>query len=142
MRAIGRAIRELLGVLTAGFVAFFVMLAYAAGLLLLMACGFVCAGFLLVALFSMVMWLLTGNAHALRVMLGYFGYAGAAFAVITTLSYYHGESMNGMKIRQKQRIAHRWVSHFGLMHSRGILSATRGPAWTISATDRNRNRAS
>jgi hypothetical protein len=52
------------------------MLAYVAGFLLLLACGFACAGFLLVALFSMVMWLFNHDAHTVRTMLGYFGYAG------------------------------------------------------------------
>ncbi|HUB15758.1 MAG TPA: hypothetical protein VMB34_27680 [Acetobacteraceae bacterium] len=114
MHAIGRAISELIGVLTAGFIAFFLMLAYAAGLLLLLACGFVCAGFLLVALFSMVMWLFTHDAHALHLMLGYFGYAGGTFAVITTLSYYHGKVTDGMRIRRNQRIEHQRASYLGV----------------------------
>jgi hypothetical protein len=118
MKAIGRALRELVGVLTAGFIAFFVMLTYAAGLLLLLACGFGCAGFLLVALFSMVMWLFTHNAHALHVMLGYFGYAGGTFSVIAALSYYHGKFMDDMKVRQNQRIAHQRVSHLRLIDLR------------------------
>jgi hypothetical protein len=118
MRAIGRAISELVGVLTAGFIAFFVMLAYAAGLLLLLACGFVCAGFLLVALFSMVMWLFTGDTHALHVMLGYFGYAGAAFAVIAALSYYHGKSLDNRRARQNQRISRRLASRVGIIDLR------------------------
>ena len=87
------------GVLTAGFVGFFVMLAYAAGLLLLLACGFACAGFLLVALFSMVMWLFTRDAHAFRMMLGYFAYAGGMFAVIAALAYYHGKLLDGVGLR-------------------------------------------
>jgi len=115
MRAIGRAIRELLGVLTAGFIAFFVMLAYAAGLLLLLACGFVCAGFLLVALFSMTMWLFTGDAHALHVMLGYFGYAGGTFAVITTIFYYHAKFRGGMKAKQHRHDALRQTSQVRLL---------------------------
>lgn len=106
---VGRAISELVGVLAAGFGAFFVMLSYAAGLLLLLACGFACAGFLMVALFSMVMWLCTGDAHALRVMLGYFGYAGGTFAVIATLTYYHGKSMDGMRARKNSTLRHRRV---------------------------------
>jgi hypothetical protein len=75
MRSIGRVLAELLGVLAAGFLGFFVMLAYVAGSLLL-ACGFACAGFLLVALFTMVMWLFNHDAHTFRIMLGYFSYAG------------------------------------------------------------------
>jgi len=115
MRVIGRAISELVGVLTAGFIAFFVMLAYAAGLLLLLACGFACAGFLLVALFSMVMWFFTGGTHALHVMLGYFAYAGGTFSVIAALSYYHRKFMDGMKVRQDQRIKHQLTSCLGLI---------------------------
>jgi hypothetical protein len=63
------------------------MLAYVAGFLLLLACGLAGAGFLLVALFTMVMWLFNHDAHTFRTMLGYFGYAGGAFAVIGALSY-------------------------------------------------------
>jgi len=105
MRVIGRAISELVGVLTAGFIALFVMLAYAAGLLVLLACGFVCAGFLLVALFSMAVWWFTGGAHALDMMLGYLGYAGGTFAVIAALSYYYGKFMDGVTTRQHLRVA-------------------------------------
>ena len=47
MRTTGRALAELLGVLAAGFLGYPVMLAYVAGFLLLLACGFACAGFLL-----------------------------------------------------------------------------------------------
>lgn len=114
MRPVGRAISELVGVLAAGFVAFFVVLTYAAGLLLLLACGFACAGFLLVALFSMVMWLCTGDAHALRVMLGYFGYAAGTFAIITALSHYQGRFRDGMKARQHRHAALRQTSRVRL----------------------------
>ena len=87
-------------------------------LLLLLACGFVCAGFLLVALFSMAMWLFTRDTHALHVMLGYFGYSGGTFAVITAPFYYHGKFLDGMKARQGQHIANRRASHVGLINSR------------------------
>jgi hypothetical protein len=94
---IGRALAELLGVLVAGFLSFFVMLAYVAGFVALLACGFACAGFLLVALFSMAMWLSTHDAHAFRMTLGYFVYAGGAFAIIATLTYYHGKLKDGAR---------------------------------------------
>lgn len=90
MRAIGRALDELIGVLAAGFVGFFVMLAYITGGLIWFACGVVCFCSLLVALFGMVMWLLTGGSHAFGLMLGYFVYAGAAYAGIAVISYYRG----------------------------------------------------
>jgi hypothetical protein len=114
MRKIGRALAELLGVLTAGFVGFFVMLAYAAGFLLLLAYGFVCAAFLLVALFSMVMWLFTRNAHAFWLMVGYFGYAGGAFAVIVALWYYHGKLTDGVRSARERRAALRRISRLRL----------------------------
>jgi hypothetical protein len=105
MRSIVLALTELLGVLVAGFLGFFVMLAYAAGVLLLLACGFACAGFLLVALFSMVMWLSTHDTHAFRMMLGYFAYAGGAFAAIAALSYCHGKLTEGVRMGRERRLA-------------------------------------
>jgi len=88
MRAIGRALYELMGVLVAGIVGFFVMLAYIAGGLIWFTCGVACFCFLLVALSSMVMWLFTHDTHAFHLMLGYFVYAGAAFAASAAMSYY------------------------------------------------------
>ena len=117
MRSIVLALIELLGALVAGFLAFFVMLAYVAGFLLLLACGFACAGFLLVALFSMGMWLFTHDAHAFRMMLGYVAYAGGAFAVITALSYYHGKFADAVKAKGEQRIALRRMGEFRLMRA-------------------------
>ena len=99
MRSIWRALAELLGVLTAGFVGFFVMLGYMAGVVVWFACGVVCFCFLLVALFSMVMWLFTRDAHAFHVMLGYFAYAGAAYAVIAAMSYYRGKPTDLVRSR-------------------------------------------
>jgi len=87
MRAIGRALDELTGVLAGGFVGFFVMLAYIAGGLIWFACGVVGFCFLLVALFSMVMWVFTDDTHAFGLMLGYFAYAGATYAGIAAISY-------------------------------------------------------
>jgi hypothetical protein len=115
MRTIGRTLAELLGVLAAGFLGFSVMLAYIVGFLLLLACGFACAGFLLVALFSMVMWLFNHDAPVFRTMLGYFGYAGGAFAVIAALSYYHGKFADGVKTKREQRIALRQIGQLRLM---------------------------
>jgi hypothetical protein len=115
MRSIVLALAELFGVLAAGFFGFFVMLGYAAGVLLLLACGFACTGFLLVALFSMVMWLFNHDAHTFRTMLGYFVYAGGAFAVIAALSYYHGKFADGVKAKRGQRVALRQIGQLRLM---------------------------
>jgi hypothetical protein len=115
MRSIVLALTELLGVLVAGFLGFFVTLAYVAGFLLLLACGFACAGFLLVALFSMVMWLLTHDAHAFRMMLGYFAYAGATFAAIAALSYYRGKFADGVRAKRGQRAAPCRIGRLRLM---------------------------
>lgn len=115
MRSIVLALTKLLGVLVASFLGFFVMLAYVAGFLLLLACGFACAGFLLVALFSMVMWLFNHDAHAFRMMVGYFGYAGGVFAVIAALSYYHGKFVDGVRAKREQRAALRQIAQLHLM---------------------------
>lgn len=115
MRSIVLALTELLGVLVAGFLGFFVMLAYAVGFLLLLACGFACAGFLLVALFSMATWLFTHDAHAFRMMVGYFGYAAGVFAVIGALSYYHGKFVDGVKAKRGQRVALHQIGQLRLM---------------------------
>jgi hypothetical protein len=55
MRTIGRVAAELLGILLAGVVSFFVMIAYALGILFMWACGIVSGLFLIVAFFSGVM---------------------------------------------------------------------------------------
>jgi hypothetical protein len=46
------------------------------------------------------MWLFTRNAHAFHVMLGYFAYAGAAYAVIAAVSYYRGRLTDLVKTKQ------------------------------------------
>jgi hypothetical protein len=107
MQSIRWALAELVSVLVAGFLGFFVMLAYVAAFLLLLACGFACAGFLLVALFSMAMWMFSHDANAFRTMLGYFAYAGGVFAVIGALSYYHGKVADGVKARRGHAAAPR-----------------------------------
>jgi hypothetical protein len=103
MHAIRRIVGEFMGVLVAGFLGFFLMLAYVAGFLIWFCCGLACIGFLLVALFSMVVCLSTHDAHAFRTMLGYFVYAAGAFAVIAMLSYYKGKLMDRVKIRWERR---------------------------------------
>ena len=88
MRAIGWTLYELIGVLAAGFVGFFVMLACIAGGLIWFTCGIAWFCFLLVALFSTVMWVFTHDTHAFELMVGYFVYAAAAYAGIAAISYY------------------------------------------------------
>jgi len=90
VRAIGQVLDELMGVLLAGFIGFYVMLVYMVGSLIWFACGVASCCFLLVALFSMVTWVFTHNIHAFDLMLGYFVYAGAAYAGIAAVSFYRG----------------------------------------------------
>jgi hypothetical protein len=52
------------------------------------ACGVACFCFLLVALFSMVMWVFTLDTHAFNLMLGCFVHAAAACAGVAAISYY------------------------------------------------------
>jgi uncharacterized protein (DUF58 family) len=56
MRTIGRLAAELLGVLLAGAVSFFVIIGYALGILFMWACGILSGLLLIVALFSGTMW--------------------------------------------------------------------------------------
>jgi hypothetical protein len=65
MLAIGRMAAELLGVLLAGVVLFFVVIGYAFGILFMWACGIVSGLFLIVALFSGVMWLFTHSPQCI-----------------------------------------------------------------------------
>jgi hypothetical protein len=114
MCALARALAELIGVLLAGFVGFFVLLAYIAGSLIWFACGVACFCFLLVALFGMAVWLSTHDAHAFHVMLGYFGYAGAAYAVIAAMSYYRGKLSERLNASRGRQVACRRVAGLSL----------------------------
>jgi hypothetical protein len=107
MHAAARAVTDLVVVLMVGFVAFFVMLAHLASLLIWFACGVVCFCLLLVALFSMGVWLASGDAHAFHVMLGYFVYAGAIHALIAALSYVGGNLSPGLRSRHMTSSARR-----------------------------------
>ena len=75
------------------------MLAYIAGGLIWFACGVVCFCFLLVALFSTVMWVFTHDTHAFGLMLGYFVYAGVAYAGIAAISYYWAGLIDSVRTR-------------------------------------------
>ena len=103
MRTIGRVVAELLGVLLAGVVSFFVMIAYALGILFMWACGIVSGLFLIVALFSGVMWLFTHSPHAFHTMLGFLGYAAVPFALIVAMTYYHGKLTDWLNSGQHRR---------------------------------------
>jgi hypothetical protein len=94
---------ELLGVLLAGVVSFFVVIGYAFGILFMWACGIVSGLFLMVALFSGVMWLFTHSPHAFHTMLGFLGYATVPFALIVAMTYYHGKLTDRLKARQDRR---------------------------------------
>jgi hypothetical protein len=110
MPAIGRALKELFGVLVAGFVGFAVMLVYAAIILAWVACGLACFCLFMVALFCMVMWLATHNGHALHMMVGYFVYAGAAHALIATMSYYRSKLSEHLNAVRGPQLVQRLVA--------------------------------
>jgi hypothetical protein len=103
MRTMGRVAAELLGVLLAGVVSFVVMIAYALCILFMRTCGIVSGLFLIVALFSGVMWLFTHSPHAFHTMLGFLGYAAVPFAVIVAMTYYHGKLTDWLNSGQHRR---------------------------------------
>jgi hypothetical protein len=87
MRATGYFVAELATVFVASVIGFFVMLLLAAGVVLTWLFGCASAWFLLVALAETAWWLRTHDHHAAITALGYFGYAGGAFALIPVLSF-------------------------------------------------------
>ena len=107
MRTIGRVAAELLGILLAGVVSFFVMIAYALGILFMWACGIVSGLFLIVALCSGVMWLFTHSPHAFHTMLGFLGYAAVPFALIVAMTYYHGKLTDCLSTARHRRTLNR-----------------------------------
>ena len=100
MGTIGRLV-ELLGVLVAGAVSFFVIIGYALGILFMWACGIVSGLFLIVALFSGTMWLFTHSQHAFNTMLGFLAYAAVPVALIVVMSYYYGKLTDKPESRQQ-----------------------------------------
>jgi membrane protein YdbS with pleckstrin-like domain len=103
MQAIGRAAAELLGLLVASVVSFFVMVGYAVGILFVWACGMVSVLFLIAALFSGTMWLSTHSHHAFQTMLGFFADAAVPFATIVLVSYYYGKLTDKLERRQRRQ---------------------------------------
>ena len=66
-------------------------------------CGIVSGLFLIVALFSGVMWLFTHSPHAFHTMLGFLGYAAVPFALIVAMTYYHGKLTDWLNSGQHRR---------------------------------------
>ena len=87
MRTSGHVLGELATVFVIGIVAFFVLLAQAAGLLVLGALGLASGLFLLVALCEGAWWLGTHDRHAGITALGFLGYAAIPFALIVVTFY-------------------------------------------------------
>ncbi len=119
MRTIGRLAAELLGVLLAGAVSFFVIIDYALGILFVWACGIVSSLFLIVALFSGTMWLFTHNQHAFHTMLGFLAYAAVPFALIVVISYYYGKLTDKLEGRQQRQTP----SRTGRLRPSGLTAA-------------------
>jgi hypothetical protein len=71
MRQLERAVVELVGVLLAGMVSFFLDDRLCASFLFLWVCGIASGLLSIAALFSAAMWLLTHDPHAFRSMLGF-----------------------------------------------------------------------
>jgi len=82
MRTIGLVLGELATAFVVGTVAFFVLLAQAAGLLMMGVLGLASGLFLLVALCEGAWWLGTHDHHAGMTALGFLAYAAITFALI------------------------------------------------------------
>ena len=82
------AIRELAGVIAAAALTFFGGIAFALAFTVLWACGVASGLCLMVALFAVVMFGITGKAHDGQIALTYLGYAAAPFALTFVAGYY------------------------------------------------------
>ena len=88
------ALKELAGVVTAGVLAFFGGIALLAGILLLWGCGLASGLCLIVAIFSGVMYGITGKVHDGRLALTYLAYAAIPF-VLTFMAGYYRSKLGG-----------------------------------------------
>jgi hypothetical protein len=95
-----RAVSELIGVIVAGFVAFFGGIVFLLGLLALWLCGLASALCLMVAVFAGVMYWITGVTHDAQLAVVYLVYAAVPFVVIVVVSYYWSKFREGRRQRQ------------------------------------------
>jgi hypothetical protein len=87
-----RAIRELAGVIVAGVLTFFGGIAFVVAFAMLWACGVASGLCLMVALFAVVMFGITGKPHDSQIALTYLGYAAIPFALTFVAGYYQSKS--------------------------------------------------
>ena len=90
-----RALRELAGVIVAGFVAFFGGILMLFGVLILWLMGLASALCLMVAAFAGMMYCFTGKPHDGQIALGYLGYAAVPFVLAFVFHYYRGKLGEG-----------------------------------------------
>ena len=85
------AIKELAGVIVAAILAFFGGIAFVIAFAMLWACGLASGLCLMVALFAVVMFGLTGKPHDGQIALTYLGYAVVPFALTFVAGYYRSK---------------------------------------------------
>lgn len=95
-----RAVPELIGVIVAGFVAFFGGIVFLLGLLALWLCGLASALCLMVAAFAGVMYGITGVPHDAQLAVVYLVYSAVPFVVIVVVSYYWSKFREGRRQRR------------------------------------------
>ena len=98
-----RALRELAGVIVAGFVAFFGGILMLFGVLVLWLMGLASALCLMVAAFAGMMYCFTGKPHDGQLALGYLGYAAVPFVLAFVFHYYRGKFSEGRQHRAAVR---------------------------------------
>ena len=98
-----RFMSELLGVIVAGFAAFFGGIVFLFGLLLLWLCGLASALCLMVAVCAGGMYWITGVRHDAQLAVVYLVYASVPFMVTVVVSYYWTKFTAGRRQRQALR---------------------------------------
>ena len=86
-----RTIRELAGVIAAAILTFFGGIAFAVAFAALWACGVASGLCLMVALFAVAMFGITGKSHDGQIALTYLGYAALPFALTFVAGYYRSK---------------------------------------------------
>jgi membrane protein implicated in regulation of membrane protease activity len=84
-------LRELAGVILAGFLTFFGGIALAIGFVLLWLCGIASGLCLMVAMFAGVMYGITGKLHDGQIALTYLSYAAIPFVLAFIFGYYRNK---------------------------------------------------
>jgi len=131
MRAIGRVVGELIGVVLTGFVGFFVSIAAlmvgAVGYVLLAVCALASAILTFMSLFCALGWFFTHKQHELVNAGGFLIEAAIPFTVIVLLVYYRDKATRAFQARRERKAALRRIGRVRLASRSAVADASYDP---------------